>query len=192
MQEWKKVVSVISVIVLLASMVLYLVMFGPVLDDPEFDAALVRAEEVGMPDLEMTKNYPFSPITRADAVSWFIVTAQEMEMIVYSDNLCDFDDIDELDEHTKNQILLACRYRFFLGNEGSFVPDGYLTKAGSLVALIRGMYPARAFPEIDPYREPFVNTAYGLGITKRPSSPYLMYLVTKYELLLELYRAAHL
>lgn len=192
MQEWKQVVAVISVIVLLASTVLYLVMFGPVLDDPEFAAALVRAEQVGMPDVELTREYPFSPITREDAVDRYIVTAQEMEMIVYGDNLCGFDDIDELEQRTKEQILLACRYRFFLGNEGSFVPEWYLTKASSLVALVRWMYPARAFVEIDPYRQPFVTTAYELGITKRPSSPYMMYLVTKYELLLQLYRAAHL
>jgi len=123
MQEWKQVVAVISVIVLLASTVLYLVMFGPVLDDPEFAAALVRAEQVGMPDVELTREYPFSPITREDAVDRYIVTAQEMEMIVYGDNLCGFDDIDELEQRTKEQILLACRYRFFLGNEGSFVPE---------------------------------------------------------------------
>ena len=106
MQEWKQVVATISVIVLLASMVLYLVMLGPVLDDPEFDAALVWAEQVGMPDLELTREYPFSPITREDAVDRYIVTAQEMEMIVYGDNLCDFDDIDALEQHTKDQIMM--------------------------------------------------------------------------------------
>lgn len=167
-------------------------MFGPVLQDPEFDAALIWAEEIGIPDVESVREYPFSPIKRQDAIDRYIVTAQEMGMIVYSDHLCQFDDIDKLEQVKQNQIMLACRYRFFLGNDGKFVPEAYLTKAGSLVALIRGLYPARAFPEIDPYREPFVNNAFEQGITKRPSSPYLMYLVTKYELLLQLYRASQL
>ncbi len=192
MQEWKQVIALSSIVILFASMLLMLVMYWPVLDDPEFDAALVWAEDVGIPDVEEIEKYPFSPITRLESVDRYILTAQEVGMIVYNDSLCEFDDIDHLRADEQNQIILACRYRFFLGNGWKFVPDGYLNKASSVVALIRGMYPAKAFEEVDPYREPFVNYAYQLGITKRPSGPYLMYLVTKYELLLELYRAAHI
>ncbi|USN54305.1 MAG: hypothetical protein H6765_07175 [Candidatus Peribacteria bacterium] len=55
---------------------------------------------------------------------------------------------------------------------------------------MRGFYPGLEFEETDPYREPYVNFAHEVGITKQQSGPYLSYLITRYELVLELYRVA--
>ena len=91
-------------------------------------------------------------------------------------------------EQEKNTIVLACLYDFFKWTDGNFYPDAYVTKANSLVALVRGLSPAREFPIEQPYRTPYVNVAYAEWITKRESWPYLMYLITKYELMLQLHR----
>jgi hypothetical protein len=103
-----------------------------------------------------------------------------------------FADISRIDELTKNRLELACMYEFFKGTDGNFYPNAYVTKANSLVALIRGLSPAREFELTQPYRTPYVDLAYTQGITKRPSGPYLMYLITKYELLLQLWRVHEL
>ena len=84
----------------------------------------------------------------------------------------------------------VCSHGYFQGSNGGFFPDAYLTKAGSLVALMRGLYPEVEFDaEADPYWTPYVTLAHELDITYRESGPYLMYLITRYELLLQLYRA---
>ena len=66
-------------------------------------------------------------------------------------------------------IQLACAYEFFKGTDNQFYGDQYVTKANSLVALMRGLYPGREFPLEQPYWTPYVNYAYELGITKRES-----------------------
>lgn len=189
MQEWKKIVAGVSVIVFGGRLFLHLVMFGPALQDPEFDQALIWAEQAQIPDLEKTQNYPFSSITRAEAAIWYVRLAQDISLIPQQ-STCSFEDIDDLEGELQEQIILSCQYGFFKGTSDEFHPENYLEKGSSLVALIRGIRPGIDVPEVEPYRAPYVNMANEIGITQRASSPYMSYLVTRYELLLQLYRAS--
>ena len=93
---------------------LTIVTHGPLFQDDEFEEALVRAENAGIPDVDSLRAYPFSFIQRAEAASWYVALAQSSDMILYSDDICTFNDLDEIeDEATRQQVMLVCRYRFF-------------------------------------------------------------------------------
>lgn len=202
-QDAKRIIASFGILVFLWFSVFHLVGFGPLLQDPEFDKALERAEQIGIKDVEEIRKAPFRFLTRKEAVHRYVAMAQSADMLLYSDDICTFNDIDELDKQDYDMVMLACGYRFFWWAQGEFYPDEYVTKAMSLVALMKWFYPQRDFAAEktrpvtgefndeynNPYREPFVHQAYDLGITKRVSDEYMMYLIPKYELLLELYRA---
>lgn len=193
MQERKQVVGVLVIVMLLSWSVLPWIQFGNVLDDKEYDSALLRAQLEGFPDIETTKKYPFSTLTRAEAASRYVSFAKSKWLILTDATAstgCDFKDIADVKEEQQQAIADSCRYGFFKGREGEFRPDQYVSKAESLVALVRGIATGEQFEDTGAiYRTPYVNRAYEHGITKRKSTPYMMYLVTRYELLLELWRA---
>ena len=163
-------------------------MFWPVLQDAEFDEALLWAESVQIPWIELTRQYPFSTITRAQAVSQYITLAQQIELLPVRSE-CEFFDIKDQPEQVQKDILLACQYGFFSWSRNSFEPNSYLTKGTSLVALMRGILPWKEFEEVEAYRLPYIEVWNEMGITKREPWPYVNYLITRYELLLQLYRA---
>ena len=189
MQERKQVIGVLVTIMLIAWSILPLIQFWPILDDQEFDAALIWAETQAFPDTETTKKYPFTTLTRAEAAQRYVQFAHSREMLFVSTG-CDFSDISDLWTGIQEAIRQSCLYGFFKGRGGEFRPYQYVSKAESLVALVRGIAKGVSFvePELI-YREPYVTWAYEHGITKRKSTPYMMYLVTRYELLLQLRRA---
>lgn len=88
-------------------------MFGKVIDDPEFDQALVRAEHVGIDGIEVIQEYPFTPITRREAAEWYVLLARDIELVPQQADDCLFDDIETFDLETKDRIELACLYIFF-------------------------------------------------------------------------------
>lgn len=185
----KKILWSLGIIVILGSIVLPLISYGPIFVDEEFEQALDWAEQQWFQDIQEARDAPFSFVTRAEAAQWYVSFAQSADMILYSDEICEFNDIWHLTGDVLDYVMLSCGYRFFRWAQGAYAPDVYLTKAGSLVALMKGFYPTRDFGAVEPYREPFVQQAYDLWITKRESDPYMMYLMTRYELLLQLYRA---
>lgn len=188
--EAKRLIALVWILVLLGWAFFHLIAFGPLLQDSEFDTALDRAQEIGIRDVEQIRESPFRFITRKDAAARYVAFAQSNSMILYSDDICTFNDIIDLTKDETDQVMLSCGYRFFWWSQGWYAPDSYLTKSWSLVALMKWFYPARDRWETEPYREPFVNQAYELNITKRESNEYMMYLIPQYELLLQLYRAS--
>ena len=189
MKEWKKVVALLSIAVFGGWVFFYWIGWGTKLEDPEFDAALIWAQETGIQDLELIRSYPFSPITRAEAAQRYVLLAQDIGLVPgWHQQDCVFRDLGDFVPAEREKLQLACLYEFFKGTKGNFYPYEHVTKANSLVGLMRGLSPARDFELTQPYRTPYVDLAYAQGITKRPSGPYLMYLVTKYELLLQLWR----
>lgn len=187
--EAKRIIWGLSILVFLWFSSLYLIAFGPLLQDEEFEEALMRAEQVGIKDIQTIRDQPFWFIQRKEAVQRYVSLAQSSNMILYDTDICVFDDLDLVSPEQYDMIMLACGYRFFWWAKWWFHPDEYVTKAMSLVALMKWFYPAREFPDAEPYRDPFVNQAHSLWITAHRSTPYMMYLITKYELLLQLYRA---
>lgn len=190
MREWKKLLALVSVAVFVWWSLLTLVMYGDVLDDPEYEEALAWAIALDMPGIDQAQERPFFPVTREQAAQWYVKLAQYKERVPWYDEDCVFDDVWYVSWSMQEVIILSCHYDFFKWTEGKFYGNQYVTKANSLVALIRGLYPWMDFPLTDPYWEPYVNKAYDKRITKRKSNPYMMYLITHYELLLQLRRAS--
>lgn len=190
MQEWKQVVSFIAIAALVAWGFLPWIQFGNLLDDPEFDTALERAKANQFSQIDETVHYPFTTMTRVEAADRYAhfgdVSGIQFQQEV---SACQFDDIENVSETDKQNILKVCQFGFLKGREGKFHPDQYISKAESLVGLVRVIAPWETFAEELNYWNPYVTRANEHGITERKASPYLMYLVTKYELLLQLYRA---
>lgn len=187
--EAKRLIAIICIISLVSRWFLWLVSYAPLLQDTEFEEALVWAHDIWIPDVTQLQEKPFAYITRAEAAAWYVAFAQSSDMLLYNDDICTFNDIDLLVWEQLDMVILSCMYRFFRWSQGWYSPDAYLTKAWSLVALMKWFFPTRDFEEMEPYWEPFVQEAYAMWITSRQSDPYMMYLVSRYELLLQLHRA---
>ena len=84
-------------------------MFGPVLDDPEFDVALVWAEEQGISEVDQIEKYPFSLIERKKAVQWYATLGKSLGLVPQRSE-CAFDDTDTVSEDDLQQIVRACQY----------------------------------------------------------------------------------
>jgi len=192
MQEWKKWIAYIWIIAILGRIFLPFFQYGVKINDPEFDAALQWAKTSGIQDIDEIRKYPFSTITRAEAAQRYVALAHSLEILPETNDTCTFKDIHHLSTKQKSSIQLACAYNFFKWTDNLFWGDNYVTKANSLVALMRGLYPWKNFEEQNPYRTPYVNLAYQQWITKRPSWPYLSYLISKYEMILQLRRVVKL
>lgn len=188
MKSRKKLVALLSVVVFVSGLWLLWIMYGPVLQDEEYNQALLWAESIQMPGVDLAKNYPFSTITRAQAVGQYIKLAQSIELLPVRSS-CEFYDIGNQSKEIQHDIILACQYGFFWWSNWSFEPNSYLTKGTSLVALMRGILPGKEFAEEKEYWLPYIEVWNEMGITKRKPGPYVNYLITRYELLLQLYRA---
>lgn len=187
----KRVVGGTSVLMFVWLIVLPYIQFWPVLQDEEFDGALLRAESVGIENIEWIQEYPFAPVARKEAAHWYVRFAQDASLLPVL-NTCVFEDISSYPSADQETFELSCRYGFFQWVQWSFFPEQRLTKWASITALVRWMMPGRRFDVVQPYREPYVNQAFTMWLTIRPSTPYLEYAITRYELLLQLYRAAQI
>jgi hypothetical protein len=137
--------------------------------------------------MQQVEDYPFSVMTRGDAVQWYLRVMDILEKQPLRET-CTFTDIQDVEESLQDDIIRSCTLNIFLGDGGAFNPDRYMTKATALVALMRSLRPELEYPMQELYRTPYANDAYTLGISQRPSNEYLEYPVTRYELLLLLYR----
>lgn len=182
-------------IALLATIIIWLwplvrrATYGQLFHDTEFDTALIWAEQAWFDDIALTKDYPFSMITRAQATQRYVALAQELELVPMQWLVCSFPDVADYPTKQKQLIELVCGYGFFQGHEWLYYPEEYISKANAVTALIRGLYPGVEFTRTTPYREPYMQQARQLWLTKQASSPYLNYLITRYELILLLHRA---
>ena len=183
----KQVLVWICIGMLLGWIVLPLVQYWPVLEDEEFEAAKAWAVSVWFDKIEQVEDYPFGVIRRADAVQWYLRVMDQLEKQPLRET-CSFTDIKGLNQSLQDDIIRSCTLNVFLWDGGAFNPDRYMTKATALVALMRSLRPEIEHPMQELYRTPYVTDAYTLWITKRPSNEYLEYPITRYELLLLLYR----
>ena len=167
-----------------------MVQYGPLLQDPEFDTALVRAKQSAFPDVLKTENYPFSSLTRAQSAPWFTRFAQEIDLaFTKTEEECIFTDISSLDVSVQEAIIQGCRYGFFQGYSGGFVPQDPLSKAAAIVVVTRILMSEQTFPIVKDFRVPYMDEAVIIGILHKPKHPYLMYPISRYELLLLVWRA---
>lgn len=187
MKHWKELLVAISISMILGWIILPLVQYGSVLDDPEFDVAKVWAKSNGFEHIEHIEDYPFSVMTRVESVQWYLRVMDLLEKQPLRET-CSFSDIQVLEWTVQEEIIRSCTLNVFLGDGGEFNPDRYMTKATALVALMRSLRPEIEHPMENMYWTPYANDAYSLGISKRPSNEYLEYPITRYELLLLLYR----
>lgn len=187
MKHWKELLVAICIVMILGRTILPLIQYGPVLDDTEFDQAKLRASTNWFENMQQVEDYPFSVMTRGDAVQWYLRVMDILEKQPLRET-CTFTDIQDVEESLQDDIIRSCTLNIFLGDGGAFNPDRYMTKATALVALMRSLRPELEYPMQELYRTPYANDAYTLGISQRPSNEYLEYPVTRYELLLLLYR----
>ncbi len=191
MKSWKQLVACIAIVVILGSMVLMRVGYWPILRDAEYVAALERAEQYWFPGVETAMSYPFTGITRAEAVWLYVRLGQVLEMLPVRSS-CEFFDIGTVSLKEQENIILSCQYWFFSWSNWSFEPLSYMTKWTSMVALMRWLFPAREFPEVEEFWLPYIEFWNEIGIITREPWPYVNYLISRYELLLQLYRAYQL
>jgi hypothetical protein len=189
MRSRKQFVALVASLMIFAWPLVRRANYGQLFHDTEFDTALAWAQQAGFDDIELTKEYPFSMITRAQATQWYVALAQQLELVPMQWLVCKFPDVADYPLKQQQLIELVCGYGFFQGHQGLYYPDEYISKANAVTALVRGLYPGVEFERTTPYRTPYMQQAKQLGITKQASSPYLSYLITRYELVLLLHRA---
>jgi hypothetical protein len=190
MPEWKQLLAVLSVCMLIAWVTMPMVLYGPLLDDPEFDRAMVWWSEQIMPYHREILEYPFSVMTRARAAELLVWYAGEVWLSYQRDEeACVFSDLQvDNPSYSYTTLINACQYWFFQWSQWKFFPEQYVSKAEAIVALVRTLYPDEDFASTEPYRDSYVTFAYNEGITFRPTWPYLMYLVPMYEFVLLMWR----
>lgn len=168
--------------------ILPIVEYGPLLQDPEFDIALERAEQIDLPDVAEARDYPFSLVDRKESAIRFAPYAAYLWLEQQPSN-CAFVDIDSLESIYQEAIIAWCQRWLFKGYKGTFEPNFPLTKASAVVAIARSLFPDETFPEVKEFRVPYMQKLEQFGIIQHPDHPYLMYPISRYELLLMLYRA---
>lgn len=87
--------------------------YGQLFQDTEFDTALAWAQQAGFDDMELTKAYPFSMITRAQATQWYVALAQQLELVPMQWLVCKFPDVVDYPLKQQQLMELVCGYGFF-------------------------------------------------------------------------------
>ncbi len=113
MQEWKKILAGISITVFIVLVCGFWIGWGIELEDPEFEDALVWAEQSGIDDIETLRAYPFRPVTRATAAQWYVLLAQDIGLVPGVPGDCVFADIADIPLDVQNLLILSCQYAFF-------------------------------------------------------------------------------
>ncbi len=189
MRSRRQFIALVATIMIWLWPLVWWATYGQLFEDREFDIALAWAEQAWFEQMEQTKAYPFGMITRAEATQRYVALAQQLELVPMQWLVCQFPDVADYPEKQQQLIELVCGYGFFQGHEWLYYPEEYISKANAVTALVRGLYPGVEFTRTTPYREPYMQQARQLWLTKQASSPYLSYLITRYELILLLHRA---
>lgn len=188
MPERKQFIATILICMIIARWFLPWIQYWPVLQDPEYDQAILRATQYQHPYREDIQNYPFQWVQRDEWAIWFAWYATLNNFPHRVEN-CLFTDIDDLSEAMQFAILQWCRYGYFRWFQWWFVPQDPLSKAAAIVVVTRMLFPTRSFPDVEEFRVPYMEQAVQVNVLRQPDHPYLMYPVSRYELLLMLYRA---
>lgn len=189
MPERKEFTAGILIFLLLAQRLLPLIQFWPTLQDPEYDLAHQRAIDQQLPDIQETTNYPFSTMDRLQAARWFVWFATLHQLPEKKQPLdCQFTDLPKLTPEDQQTVTKSCLLGFFKWFMGEFVPTDPMTKASTTVVTARIISPDKQFPDVKEFWNPYLEEAVRLGILQQPEHPYLMYPISRYELLLMLYR----
>ena len=165
------------------------IQYGPILQDAEYDQALLRAQANNHPYRENIRSYPFWWVQRDEWAVWFARYAQ-MQQLPHLVEQCWFTDIQHLPEAIQTAIIQWCHYGYFRWFQGWFVPQDPLSKAAAIVVITRILLPMDTFPDVEEFWLPYMEKAVQMNILHQPDHPYLMYPISRYELLLMIYRAA--
>lgn len=162
-------------------------------EDPELVEALARMYTNNITSLGTSSTYrPFDKITREEStkILWRfaknILKAWAKPEI--TDELCVFQDSWMIAKDFENDVREACKLGLFRWGNGWFYPKWWLTKAQSLVVLIR-LFDNKTLPEnTDPWFKNYYDRAHELGITKDRDLTNFNREVTRYEIALMIYR----
>lgn len=162
-------------------------------EDPELVEALARMYTNNITSLGTSSTYrPFDKITREEStkILWrfaknILKTPFKTEI---TDEFCVFQDSGMIAKDFANDVKEACKLGLFRGGNGWFYPKWWLTKAQSLVVLIR-LFDDKVLSEnSDPWFKNYYDRAYELGITKDRDLTNFNREVTRYEIALMIYR----
>jgi len=166
------------------------------LNDAEFTSALSWAYENGLTKYNTEDAFmPYSNITREQATKFFAsYTVTNLCDVTTSDNeACTFSDINSGDYSLKEYIMLACELGLVKGTGGKFLPMNNLTRAEAFTILSRAMSSnaGEDAPSEDttPWYENHFDAMRVAGITKETDVDAQTRAISRYELLLVLYRA---
>ncbi|MFA7284498.1 MAG: S-layer homology domain-containing protein [Candidatus Absconditabacterales bacterium] len=166
--------------------------FG-VSEDPEFIEALAWMYNNRITSLGTPSTYrPFDKITREEASKILSRFARNVIGMEYksevSNEMCIFPDNTLISNDLLNDVFESCKMGLFRGGTDGFYPKGSLSKAQSIVVLVR-MFDNQSYPESsNPRFQAYYERAYELGITKDRDLTNFDGYVTRYEIALMIYR----
>jgi hypothetical protein len=166
------------------------------INDAEFTAALSWAYENGLTKYNTEDAFmPYANITREQAAkfmaSYTVTNLCDVE--AEENEACSFSDINSGDYTLRDYVLLACELGLVRGTGGKFLPTNNLTRAEAFTILSRAMSAnaSEDAPAEDttPWYLGHFQAMQTAGITKETDVSAQERSITRYELLLVLYRA---
>jgi hypothetical protein len=185
-----------SLAVVVAAVSLANVPTNAALNDAEFTAALSWAYENGLTKYNTEDAFmPYANITREQAAkfmaSYTVTNLCDVE--AEENEACSFSDINSGDYSLRDYVLLACELGLVRGTGGKFLPTNNLTRAEAFTILSRAMSAnaGEDAPAEDgtPWYAGHFQAMQTAGITKETDVSAQERSITRYELLLVLYRA---
>ena len=166
------------------------------LNDAEFTSALSWAYENGLTKFNTEDAFnPYSNITREQASKFFAsyTVTNLCDVEAMDDAACDFSDINSGDYSLKEYVLLACELGLVKGTGGKFLPTNNLTRAEAFTILSRAMSANAGedapSEDVAPWYANHFKAMQSAGITKETDVTAQERPITRYELLLVLYRS---
>lgn len=162
-------------------------------EDPEFIEALARMHNNDLTSYGSPSTYrPFDKITREESAKIFGRFARNILSMGFkpeiADTFCIFADSGFIADTLRKDVFDACKLGIFRWGNGGFYPKWWLTKAQSIVVLIR-LFDNQILSESStPWFKNYYNRAFELGITKDKDLTNFDREVTRYEIALMMYR----
>ena len=166
------------------------------LNDAEFTSALNWAYENGLTKYNTEDAFnPYANITREQATKFFAsyTVTNLCEVTSSESEACNFSDINSGDYSLKEFIMLSCELGLVRGTGGKFMPTNQLTRAEAFTILSRAMSANEGVdaPAEDgtPWYGAHFKAMQDAGVTKETNVEAQTRPITRYELLLALYRS---
>lgn len=162
-------------------------------EDPEFVEALAWMYTNNITSLWTASTYrPFDKITREEATKVLGRFAKNILNATYktwiSNEFCVFQDSGMIAKDFQKDVFDSCKMWLFRWWNGWFYPKWWLTKAQSLVVLIR-LFDGKVLSEnVSPWFKTYYDRAHDLWITKDRDLNNFNRDVTRYEIALMIYR----